>query len=55
LRTPWPWLVEGRLAWTYSNLQRWETDVVELKLDATIVTAALLPEAAQIVRRYCAT
>lgn len=51
--TAWPECAEGRVAWTYMHLATWETDVVRWKLDATLVTAALLPEAVSVLQRIC--
>jgi len=38
----WPYMVEGRLSWTYSDLNTWRRDVEALQLTATIVTESLL-------------
>lgn len=53
LRNAWPFPVEGRIAWTYSSLAYWEADVVDLKLNASIVSEGLLPRAAERLNTVC--
>lgn len=55
LATPWPWLAEGKLGWTYADFETWQTDVVQEQLDASIVTRTLLPRAAAALRQFCAS